>query len=299
MNRSMKKIFKIMASALLLASVTSCDWFELDNQEGYNASVQGMIKDATTGNPVWGEIYGTAINQWWGSYEVQNTGYITVKEQGWDSESAQNWNVKNNGTYVNKLVFAGTYKMDTKDSNYYPTVQEFELKKGENVVDFTVYPYLRIKDEKISYDAASKKIVATFKVEKGQAPQGQAPVNYVADIRLCCNIDRWVGTNFNNCKKDPGSVVGSASKCTELADGSTLITLTIDTTAECNIEEFKYQRPHYVRIAACGGPAAEAVNPWTGQVQYGMTVNTNNRYNFSPVYKISDDFSKIELVTEW
>ena len=38
----MKKIF-VLLSLIVLA--TSCDWFEFDNQEYYNAAVEGRILD--------------------------------------------------------------------------------------------------------------------------------------------------------------------------------------------------------------------------------------------------------------
>ena len=39
----MKKIISIFSCALLLSTAVSCDWFQLDNQEGWNAKVQGKI----------------------------------------------------------------------------------------------------------------------------------------------------------------------------------------------------------------------------------------------------------------
>ena len=51
----MKKIISIFSCALLLSTAVSCDWFQLDNQEGWNAKVQGKIIDTVTGQPVQSE----------------------------------------------------------------------------------------------------------------------------------------------------------------------------------------------------------------------------------------------------
>jgi hypothetical protein len=49
-------------------------------------------------------------------------------------------------------------------------------------------------------------------------------------------------------------------------------------------QQFVYQREHFFRI---------------GAVATGSGVNSGKRYNFSPVFKMSSDFSKVEIVTDW
>ena len=142
----MKKILVLLS---LLFVATSCDWFAFDNQESWNAQVEGRILDSKTGQPV--------------QFAWPNTSSISVIELGWDDEKAQTWYVKCNGTYRNKLVWAGDYVMDTKKQNFYPVTQPFKLQKGANTVDFTVTPYARIIDPVITYEGT--KIVARFKVE--------------------------------------------------------------------------------------------------------------------------------------
>ena len=198
----MKKIF-VFLSLIVLA--TSCDWFVFDNQEYYNASVEGKIVDTKTGQPI--------------QFAFPNTCKISIIEEGWTdkagnpAEEAQSWYVKCNGIYVNKLVWAAKYRMETKDQNFYPVSIPFELKKGENTVNFEVTPYCRILDPQITFE--DNKIVARFKVD-------------VEDIAA-------------------------------------------------------YKRTHYLRIGARA---------------YGDE-NTSKRYNFSPVFKVSGDFSKVEEVTNW
>ena len=66
------------------------------------------------------------------------------------------------------------------------------------------------------------------------------------------------------------------------ADGKTTIELSIDPTKASGMQ-FVYERTHYLRIGAVA----------TG------TENSGKCYNFSPVFRMSSDFSKVEEVTNW
>ena len=243
--------------------MTSCEWFLLDNTEQHNATVSGKIIDAATGETV--------------QTEINNGGSIRFVELGWDAESFQSWSVKNNGTYRNNLVWAGDYRMETIEQNYYPLTQEFKLEKGDNVVDFTVTPYLRFLSHSIKYDAASKKIIATCEVQVSDPSK----TNKLNEIRLCCFTDCFVGYALNNCKNDAGA---AKKNVTMDANGKATVTLEIDTQASANAIEFKYERTHYVRLAA---------------VATGSGVNTSSRYNFTPTYSIRLDGSEPVLYDKW
>lgn len=269
----MKKIKYIIAAVLCISLASSCDWFQLDNQEGYDATVHGTLVDSQTGEAVLSEIYGTS-SVW---YTSITTGYMKIVELNWDAEAQQTWNVKNNGTYRNNLVFAGDYRMETYDANYYPISTEFSLKKGDNTVDFTVTPYARVLDHKISYNASTKKIEATVTVEA--TDPSKTPT--FKEIRLCCFTDSFVGSGLNNCKYDGGAV---AKNVAVDANGRATVTLSIDTQNSFNITEFKYDREHYVRLAVCAT---------------GNGVNTSSRYNFSPTYCLKLDGSSPVEYNEW
>ena len=73
----MKKIF-VLLSLLVLA--TSCDWFEFDNQESWNAQVEGKFLDSKTGELM--------------QFAFPNSSKISIYEEGWDAEKAQTW-IKN------------------------------------------------------------------------------------------------------------------------------------------------------------------------------------------------------------
>ena len=186
----------------------------------------------------------------------------------------QDWYVKCNGKYVNKLVWAAKYRMETKKQNFYPVSIPFELQKGANTVDFTVTPYCRILDPVITYEGG--KIVARFKVEiedKSKTPN--------VDVALFGFTDRWVSDGNNNFDFDKVQKEGKLKKIKN-ADGQSIIELKIDPTKESGMQ-FVYKRNHYLRIGAVA----------TG------SENSGKCYNFSPVFKMSGDFSKVEEVTNW
>lgn len=249
--KNLKYLFLTVAAAFCM---TSCDWFVLDNMEGYDASIHGKFIDAETGEPVLSEI-------------SNSTGSFKVVEQGWTEEgSQQTWYVKNNGTYRNNLVFSGDYLMRTSDSNYYPVSTNFQIKKGDNEVDFYVTPYARIIDHKISFNADDSTIVAKVKVQV--VDKVKTPT--LKDVRLCCYYDNFVGSVLNNCKKSSGAY---AENVPFDENGIAEVELTVDATKKGeNSVEFQYDRIHYVRIAA---------------LAVGDGVNTSARYNFSPTYSLS------------
>ena len=249
--------------------MTSCEWFLLDNTEQPNATVSGKILDAATGETV--------------QTEINNGGSIRFVELGWTDkdgnpvDSFQSWAVKNNGTYRNNLVWAADCRMEAIEANCYPHTQEFKLEKGDNVVDFTVTPYLRFLNHSIKYDAATKKIVATATVQVTDPSK----TNKLNEIRLCCYTDCFVGIAYNGCKDDAGSV---KKNVTMDENGKATVTLEIDTQASSNTTEFKYERTHYVRLAG---------------LATGGGVNTSSRYNFTPTYSLRLDGSEPVLYDKW
>ena len=256
----MKNFIYLFLAVAAAFCMTSCDWFALDNMEDYDAAIYGKIIDAETGELVLSEI-------------SSSTGNIKVYEQGWTNptdgspvESQQTWYVKNNGTYRNTMVFSGDYIMRTSDANYYPVNTPFQLKKGDNEIDFYVTPYVRVIDHKISFNKADSTIVAKVKVQI--ADKVKTPT--LKDVRLCCYSDNFVGSVLNNCKKDGGSY---AENVPVDENGVAEVELKIDATKKgANASVFKYDRIHYVRVAA---------------LAVGDGVNTSARYNFSPTYSLS------------
>ncbi|MGI5913855.1 MAG: DUF3823 domain-containing protein [Bacteroidales bacterium] len=256
----MKKLLYIITCLMLMT--TSCEFFELDNLPGPDATVAGKFIDSKTGETVQMEYYQGAL-----------CGQLAVIEQGWDYEAIQYWLCKYDGTYRNDRIFAAEYRIESTRLNVFPFTSTLNLSKGDNNdVDFTVTPYCRIVNPQITYDAATKKIMATFTVEMGD----DTKINVVPQVQFCASTDKFVGKYFNLVGGDPGA------KKTNITPG-TAVTLSIDTQLGANDPQFHYERDHYVRIAA---------------LAQGGGHNTNGLWNFSPIFKISSDFSTITEV-EW
>ena len=111
--------------------------------------------------------------------------------------------------------------------------------------------------------------------------------NSINTVALCANTQMFVGYNyFNLAKDDIGAKREGAFDWTTwsqkpAAQPGEAVTLSIDTGATANAELFKYEQDRYIRVAALAA---------------GNGYNGNNYYNFSKIYRISADFSKVEEV---
>lgn len=257
----MKRLLYTALFMMLL--MTSCEMFQLDNYDSYNAAISGAFKDIATGENVEQEC--KYVNIYGGNIGTPTTGYISAIEQGWDFEEAQIWLVKYNGSYMNACIFAGTYRLEANENNFYPEVKnDVTLKEGSNTVDWTVTPYIRIIDPIITFDESVDKFKATFKLQFGD----DSRANTVYKAMLCCYPDNFVGVFLNNCANDP-----EASMTTGIiADGVTINTLYIDPLNVANESEFKYSpRTHFLRIAVCA---------------VGNGYNGSYHYNYSPTISL-------------
>ena len=293
----MKKIIKSIALLIpALFMVASCDMFELDNYEGPNAEVTGKFYDVVTGEQQGVEAYFNAPYAAYSYYDYQvlTTGALTVTELGYISpnwggdpadykaEAEQQWLVRYDGQFTNTRIFAAEYRFSTKMLPFYEpdaSKNTFTIQKGKNIVDIGVLPFCRIKDPKVTYNSSTKKVIATFFVELGDPNKA----NKVSNVALCGNTQLFVGCNaMNLASGDPGA------KAKNVTPGE-LITLEIDTQNSANSDLFgknsntgaMYVQDRYFRIAA------EAD---------GNGFNPSKFYNFSPIYKLSADFSTIEEV---
>ena len=267
---TMKKIIYAFAGVLALLSVSSCSMFKYDVLNGPNAQINGRILDVQTGEKI-------GIEYYTGSSSAP--GPLIVVEKGWDSEAEQSWAIRFDGMYTNNLIFAGDYEFFTKRIPcYQPENNAFTVKPGKNRMDISLLPFCRVLNPVITYDAAAKKVVATFSVEVTDPTKA----NQVTNVALCGNTQVFVGCNSQNlASKDNGA------KMKDVKAGET-ITLEIDTQLAGNADLFRYKQDRYFRIAAMAS---------------GNGYNSNNYYNFSPIFKFSADFSSIEEVVwnenEW
>lgn len=268
----MKKTAYILCAFAALA-LSSCEMFQMDNMEGPDAQISGRLVDAVTGDNIQIELVNQEGGMDWSSWppsfiEGKKHGTLVVTELGWEATEEQFWYVKFDGSYTNNLVFAGEYSVSSKFLPCYEINETFTVKKGSNTKDFQMLPFGRVKDLSFSYDTASRKIRATFTPEVSDPTKAGT----IARAILCCNTSNFVGSYFNLCAQDPGA------SATMVTPGQP-VTLEIDTTLPANNEEFKYERTHFLRVGI--------------QVQ-GPGFNSNNLYNFSPVYTATKDFSKFE-----
>lgn len=130
-----------------LFTVASC---ELDNYEMPNSALYGSIVDVDSDELV--------------EQDIINGTQIEYAELGFDDPETQYLGVKNDGTFRNNLVFAGTYTVRPVRGNFVLIDKQEIQVKGETKIDFRVQPYIRLKN--VSIVRTGDKVIATFNVER-------------------------------------------------------------------------------------------------------------------------------------
>lgn len=236
------RMYKIILMPCFLFVSISC---EIDNYAGPDAVFYGEIIDEQTG-----ELVGT---------DLLNGSTIRAFEQGFENPAAQTWVIKNTGEFRNDMVFSGTYNFELINGNFYPfTVEDFEIRQGENEHNFTVIPYIRVQNADILQDG--NEIVATFSLEAGD------PEVRLNTISLFAFTDIHVGSEIH-FSTSGDSFSQSFSPSIEI-DSETEYTLSID--LDENSDDFEYSRNYYFRIGALADVSG------VGTV----------RYNYSPLVVI-------------
>jgi len=234
--------FELIVCLLFSLTISSC---VIDNYEGPNASIYGTIIDEKTG-----ELVGT---------DLLNGSTIRAFEHGFSNPAAQTWVIMNTGEFRNDMVFAATYDLELINGNFFPiTVENFEIRAGENEYDFSVRPYIRVKNSNITH--IGDEIIATFNLEASD------PAVKLNAISLFAFTDMHVGSqiHFNTIGNNFSQ---SFSPSIEI-QSNTEYTLSID--LEENSNDFKYSRNYYFRIGALADISG------VGTV----------RYNYSPLVVI-------------
>jgi len=133
----MKKILFLVLGATLL-SLSSC--FEIDNWDAPNCTWSGTVTDSYTGQPL-----ASSQNDW----------QMRIWERSWTGHEEgatanQDLRIKQDGTYENTKLFAGTYDFLPYNGPFWPvdTVKGLELKKKLQF-DYEVTPYLQIMDHSV------------------------------------------------------------------------------------------------------------------------------------------------------
>lgn len=148
MNRNSYFLFILMLTLV----VSSC---KKDNYAAPDAELFGTFIDRDTKEPIAQDIInGTAI-------ELIEHGWVTGQ-----TNITQSLVIKGDGTYKNSQIFPGKYLVRAVRGNFQniPAIDTFEIKKGSNQLDFTVVPYIRVKDPVIVKNGTV--VTATFKLEQ-------------------------------------------------------------------------------------------------------------------------------------
>ncbi|CAL1519545.1 DUF3823 domain-containing protein [Chitinophaga sp. MM2321] len=209
----MKNKFSYILFAAALA-MTSC---KKDNYDGPTAGLSGNFVDVKTNELVEQDIIrGTTIE---------------IIEHGYDPVTPQYLTVKTDGTYDNSLLFANTYTVNPVRGNFIATTPQDVDIKGQTKLDFTVTPYIRLKDVSITRNGA--KVVATFKLE-------QNVPNNVKKIGLYAHQDSRVG--------EPMRQEATEQQLNAVSDPNQVYTLEIDLPSHTS--SLKPGNKYYFRVGA-------------------------------------------------
>lgn len=235
----MKKTFYYIILGMALTTGSACS--KLDNYTAPDQTLMGRIIDAGTGENVPGEVSGE-----------NGTGTrIELRELSWDANATPLYlATKQDGTYSNTKVFAGTYKISA-DGAFVPLVQTgtnpvdksktLDVKGGVTVVDFTVEPFLRVKwvGEPVLNANGTVTIQAIV-------TRGTTDPNYqlnITDINLYVNNFPYVGANANSFDARYSTRVSYSG-----TNGNNLLGQTLTITTSGGVLPTK--RDWYVRVAA-------------------------------------------------
>lgn len=261
----MKKIhYLVFIIGSFLLTINSC---EIDNYPLPDAQVYGAIRDSEGGG-----LVETDPNTTTGSV-------ISVYELGQYAANPvrKTWLIKPNGEYRNNLVYSNDYRFDFTGCNFFPFDTTYTVNPGENKIDFTVVPYIRIKNLSITLDAVANKIIATFTLEPG------ASTVRLSRLRLFAWTDIYVGQNTRKAlKTGTGTPVSTGSDAgvpqlsftNAVINPATSYTITIDLAANAGTDRngFGIHRNYYFRVGA-------------------LSTNTGNvgtiRYNYAPYVLIA------------
>jgi hypothetical protein len=235
------KFLKIELFAMLLVLMTSCG-LDPDSFQP-TATISGAIKDSLDMSLV--------------EQDIENGSVIEALEDGYTS--SYKWVIMNNGQYRNNFAFPNSYMIRFANCNFFPyTMNGVVLKTGDNVIDFQVVPYIRIKEPVITYDATTKKVTATFKLEAGK------PVVKVKSIQLFAFSDKHVGFPI----KFAINGGGDSQNINTVINPATSYSLSIDISK--NLVQYKFYEggEYYFRI----GALADVANVGTVKHNYAPYV---------------------------
>lgn len=159
----MKKLLSIL---VVVFAFFSCS--ELDNYSEPDARLTGEIIDKITG-----ELLRTEQPQ---GFRIR---YKEISDKYPNAQNYYFWG-KADGTFNNSKMFPGTYEVTPVEGAFMTPEPEIVSVKGTASVKFEVIPYLVIKEEKIEFNAATKRMYVEFKVSKPQESTANPTFVFVA-----------------------------------------------------------------------------------------------------------------------
>lgn len=259
----MKKIYYLVfIVGSLLFTLNSC---KVDNFPEPDAHVYGAMRDSLGGGLVETDPNSTTGSVI-GAYELGKYEANPLRKA---------WLIKTTGEYRNNLVFANDYRFDFTSCNFFPITYNNTVNPGENLIDFTVVPYIRIKNLSITLDVPTNKIIATFNLEPGRSSVR------LSRLRLYSWTDMYVGENVKKTLAAAGTGTPLSSGVPQLSytntviNPATLYTITIDLAANqaTTVNGFGVHRNYYFRVGTLA------------TVSSSISVGTI-RYNYAPYIMI-------------
>lgn len=176
----MKKFFNSVIALTAALSMVSC--MQVDNWDEPEASISGRLINAVTG-----ENYLTD----------QGDVHIRIWEKSFSTNPAhQDLAVKNDGTYTNLRLFAGTYDMVPNDGSWWPcdTLRNVAIGNSNHATqDFKVTPYLMIKDFDVQLLQAPSQDMDTLRMSCRLFAPITENLPQVWEVRPFININQYCG----------------------------------------------------------------------------------------------------------
>lgn len=217
----------VMAAAAIF--ISSC---EMDNYAAPDSTLYGDVVDAETG-----ELIPQALTS--GSV-------IQLTQLDYDNPNTRSIRMKTDGTYENASVFKGKYFVHPTAGNFYDEGGDTIQIKGKTRYDVKVTPYIRIINDKITFNPEKGTVTATFSLKSDEI---------VNNIALICN-------------KSPQLCWSIRSFTTQSA-----LKRTVDETTEfsliMNSQDIEENGDYYFRICALAGAAP------TNQYNYSAPVKVS------------------------
>lgn len=183
----MKKILYIVLGAILL-SVTSC--MEIDNWDEPEAQVYGQVIDSYTGENL------RSSQGDWG---------IRIWERTWDESvpNSQSLTVKQDGSYNNSKLFAGTYDMLPYGGPFWPvdTIKNIQF-GGSTQQDFTVTPYLQLTDFEVVLNGLKLTLKCRLNAPIREGLPNLVEIKPFLSLNTFCGATNYINIGeYNNKRK--------------------------------------------------------------------------------------------------